>query len=157
MSIPVGITVPKMLPVTGTFAPAFAAYYVLLNLRVSLVRQNEETFLGDQTKTSMGQGKPTETGAGDLLVAARAHSNFVENVPFALLMAAITELNGGNRRALTASLAALLCLRIAHAEFGIRMKDSLGWGRPVGYFGTLGIVAGMSSYAAYLVKSYWGF
>lgn len=96
-------------------------------------------------------------GAWDLLVAERAHGNFIENVPFALLVTAIAEANGGNRRALTASLAALLLFRLVHVEFGLKADGAVSWGRPVGYFGTVGFVAGMSSYAAYLVKSYWGF
>ncbi|EXJ85604.1 hypothetical protein A1O1_05970 [Capronia coronata CBS 617.96] len=158
----VGITVPKLLPVTGTFAPAFGAYFVLLALRVSLVRQSTHIVIGDQgsssDKAAASDAKPPSTAGGgnNLLIAARSHANFAENVPFALLVASFVEMNGGDRRALTASLAALLFLRIAHVEFGMKAKDSLGWGRPVGSLGTLAFIGGMSSYAAWLVKSYWG-
>jgi uncharacterized protein len=93
--------------------------------------------------------------ASDLLVNARCHANFVENVPLALLVASLVEINGGNKQLLTSALSALLFFRIVHAEFGLRQKASMGWGRPVGYFGTLGFVFGMSSYAAWLVRSYW--
>jgi len=162
---PVGITVPKLLPVTATFAPAFAAYLILLNLRVGLVRDAEQCFMGDvpggggsETENKEPKSKPAAPADNRLLVAVRSHSNFVENVPFALLLAAFVEMNGGDRRALTASLAALLCFRLVHVEFGMRAnEDGLGWGRPVGFFGTLGVVGGLSSYAAWLVKSYWGF
>ncbi len=109
----------------------------------------------DTKQTESTQSKP-EPADNKLLVAARAHSNFVENVPFALLLAAFVEMNGGNRRALTASLATLFLLRVVHVEFGLKAKDSLGWGRPVGFFGTLGVVGGLGSYAGWLVKSYWG-
>lgn len=165
----VGITVPKLLPVTGTFAPgqtpffpqpsrcplltivpAFAAYFVLLNLRISVVRQSTKTFIG-------GDSKETSKPATGLLVASRSQANFVENVPLALLVASFAEINGGDRRVLTASLAALLFFRIVHVEFGLKAKDSLGWGRPVGYLGTQGLIVGLSAYAAWLVKSYWGF
>ncbi|KAI1617310.1 membrane-associated, eicosanoid/glutathione metabolism protein [Exophiala viscosa] len=146
MSVPVGITVPKLFPVTGAFAPAFAAYYLYLNLQVSAVRSHKETYLGSKGDDDQ-----------KLLVADRSHGNFVENVPMALLVAAIAEANGGNRRTITGSLAALLLFRIVHVELGLKSQGSLGWGRPIGYFGTLGFVAGMSGYAAYLVKSYWGF
>lgn len=132
-------------------------YYALLNLRVSLVRQAEKTPLGDSAKSSGGEGRPAESCSGDLLVACRAQSNFADNVPFALLVAAFAEANGANRRILTGSLAALLLFRILHVEFGLKDKSTLGLGRPVGYLGTLGFLTGMSSYAAYLVKSYWGF
>ncbi|KAJ9617515.1 hypothetical protein H2204_013701 [Knufia peltigerae] len=160
MSVPVGITVPKLLPVTGTFAPAFAVYYTVLNFRVSLIRLAEKTALGDSPKTSSGgsEGKPADHSRhSDLFVACRAQSNFADNVPFALILAAIAELNGANRRVMTASLAALLLFRILHVELGMRMKNAIGSGRRVGYVGTTGFLIGMSSYAAYLVKSYWGF
>lgn len=54
--------------------------------------------------------------------------------------------------------ALLLFLRVAHVEYGIRAKDSLGWGRPVGYFGTLIWIAGMSAYVAWLANplATWG-
>lgn len=92
-----------------------------------------------------------------LIVNARCHANFVENVPIALLMAAIVEMNGGDKQVLTGALGALFCFRIAHVEFGLRQEASMGWGRSIGYFGTLGFVLGMSLYAASLVKGYWGF
>ncbi|KIW88762.1 uncharacterized protein Z519_10809 [Cladophialophora bantiana CBS 173.52] len=157
MSVPAGLPVPQMLPVTATFAPAFAAYYVLLNLRVSVVRVSCNTMMGatdSATKNSRSSASKPDSSK-DLLVSARCHANFVENVPFALLVASLVEINGGDRRVLAASLAALLFFRIAHVEVGLRAKESMGWGRPVGYFGTLGFVAGMSSYAAWLARSYW--
>ncbi|OAP59186.1 hypothetical protein AYL99_06484 [Fonsecaea erecta] len=170
-----------LLPVTGGFAPAFAVYYALLNLRVSLVRVSCKTMMGtdveaaanhesqsplppsptsnssdDQTKAQTQKQQQEQNKAGDrLLVSARCHANFVENVPLALLVASVVEINGGNTWVLTGTLAALLLFRIAHVEFGLRAKDSMGWGRPVGYFGTLGFVVGMSSYAAWLGRGYW--
>lgn len=134
---------------------------MLLALRVSLLRQATHTSLGDRAasdKAADSKSQSNDTGGRDsLLVATRSHANFVENVPYALLVASFVEMNGGNRRALTASLAALLLLRIAHVEFGLRAKDTKGLGRPVGAVGTWAFIAGMSSYAAWLVKSYWGF
>ncbi|KIW78240.1 hypothetical protein Z517_08074 [Fonsecaea pedrosoi CBS 271.37] len=162
--------VPQMLSVTATFAPAFAAYYALLNLRVSLVRVSCNTMIGTDaaantttTTTNKSQSSSTTTStpsnspdpSHSLLISSRCHANFVENVPIALLVATFVELNGGNKWALTGSLAALLFFRIAHVEFGLRAKDSMGWGRPVGYFGTLGFVVGMSSYAAWLASGFW--
>ncbi|OAL26246.1 hypothetical protein AYO22_04424 [Fonsecaea multimorphosa] len=170
-----GSLVPQMLPVTATFAPgtsllfthgppwaqadedilAFAVYYALLNLRVSMVRVSCNTMMGTDaanksSKSSQSSSALKPDYSNDLLVSARCHANFVENVPYALLVASFVELNGGNTRFLTASLAALLFFRVAHVEFGLKAKDSMGWGRPVGYFGTLGFVVGMSSYAAWL-------
>jgi hypothetical protein len=30
-------------------------------------------------------------------------------------------------------------------------------GRPLGYIGSMGILAGLAGYSAYLVRGYWGF
>ncbi|OCT53799.1 putative membrane-associated protein in eicosanoid and glutathione metabolism protein [Cladophialophora carrionii] len=112
----------------------------------------------DTSKKASSDSKP-KSGQSDghaLLVNARCHGNFIENVPLALLVASIVEMNGGDRQVLTGSLAALLFFRIAHVELGLKAERALGWGRSVGYFGTLSWVLGMSTYAAWLVKSYWG-
>ena len=54
----------------------------------------------------------------------------------------------------------LLALRIAHADGGLMLKGDFGGGgigRPIGYFGTNGVLIGLSAYAAWLAKGYWGF
>lgn len=83
--------------------------------------------------------------------------NFLENVPFAFTLAAIAELNGGNRTVLNYVMAALFVLRVGHAELGLRAKDTLGPGRTLGIFGTQGVLAGLAAYSAYLIKGYWGY
>lgn len=88
--------------------------------------------------------------------ATRCHNNFIEDVPLALLLASVVELNGGNRKVLNSALSALLLLRILHVEFGLLGPKNNALRRPVGYFGTQGYMAGMAGYAAYLVKGYWG-
>jgi uncharacterized membrane protein YecN with MAPEG domain len=77
-------------------------------------------------------------------------------MPLALFLGAVVEMNGGNRKVLTGSYAALLLFRILHAEFGIKGPNSTSIGRVIGAAGTLGFITGMSCYAAYLVKGYWG-
>ena len=125
---------------------------MLLSGRVVQQRVKHDKFVGEQS------GQPTSEENGDpLAIAARCHHNFVENVPIALLLAAVVELNGGNRKVLNGSLGALLVVRILHVELGLRGPKSLSNGRPIGYFGTLGFLGGMAGYAAYLVKGYWGF
>jgi uncharacterized membrane protein YecN with MAPEG domain len=131
---------------------------VLLNVRVSLSRVATDTMIGtDVSKKSQADSKPQSPQAGDqgLSVNSRCHGNFVENVPFALLVASIAELNGANSQVMVASLATLLFLRIVHVEFGLRAERSMGWGRPVGYFGTLLWHLGMSGYAAWLATGFW--
>lgn len=63
-------------------------------------------------------------------------ANFLENVPLAFIFAAVAELNGADRKLLNYAMAALLALRISHAELGLRGKGAIGLGRPVGYYGT---------------------
>jgi uncharacterized membrane protein YecN with MAPEG domain len=114
-------------------------------------RLQDEHFLGDNSsKESNGQQSNL------LFRANRSHQNFVENVPFAFLLASIVELNGGNRRYLTGALSALFVLRVMHVELGLARPAGMGSGRPIGYFGTMGIIGGLAGYAAFLVKGYWG-
>jgi uncharacterized membrane protein YecN with MAPEG domain len=77
-------------------------------------------------------------------------------VPLALLLGAVVEMNGGNRKALTTGFAILAVSRILHVELGLRAEKALGIGRPIGHLSTLGFIVGMGGYAAYLVKGYWG-
>jgi hypothetical protein len=54
----------------------------------------------------------------------------------------------------------LLALRVAHAEGGLRLQGEFGnngIGRPIGYFGSIGVLGGLAGYTAYLVKGYWDF
>lgn len=123
---------------------------VLLNARVSMQRIHHEHYIGDDARKGSEEPDP-------LLVASRSHQNFVENIPMAFILAAIVELNGGNRKVLSALLAALLALRIGHSELGLRGKGSIAWGRPIGWAGTNASILGLAGYAAYLVKGYWGY
>ncbi|KAL9114893.1 MAG: hypothetical protein Q9227_001136 [Pyrenula ochraceoflavens] len=146
MSAPIGITVPKMLPITGTWTLPFTAYLFLLSGRVVSHRLSDEKYLGDDA------GKGSEDDFDALQVATRAHQNFLENIPLALIISAVAELNGGNRKVLNSALGALLALRIMHCEFGLRGKGAMSVGRPLGYYGTMGFLGGMSAYAAFLIK-----
>ncbi len=115
-----------------------------------MARKDSEQWIGSSGDTT-----------DPVFLASRCHQNFTENVPLALFLGAVVEMNGGNRRVLTGSLAALLVCRILHVEFGIKGEDekgnkSLGRGRVVGHAGTLGFVLGMAGYAGWLVKGYWG-
>ena len=73
----------------------------------------------------------------------------------AFILTAVAELNGANRKVLNYALAALFALRIAHVEFGLKGRNNVAIGRPLGFFGTQGYLAGMAAYGAYLVKGYW--
>lgn len=153
---PVGLglpALPQLIPVTGTFAVPLTAYYTFLKARVIYYRQKESNSIGIPTDS-----KDSSEGSG-LLAAFRAQANFYENVPLALILSGLVELNGGSRRALTGLLGTLVVARLFHAELGLmNIKNNyIGFGRPVGFFGTEGVILGLAGYAAYLVKGYWGF
>ena len=119
-----------------------------MSARAVAQRLKSEKYMGDSTGKQNGD---------ELFVAGRAHANFAENVPIALFLASVVELNGGNRKALSWSLAILLLSRILHVELGLMGPGSMSTGRPIGYYGTMGFIGCMGGYAAYLVKGYWGF
>lgn len=53
----------------------------------------------------------------------------------------------------------LLALRVAHAELGLRLQGNFGdsgFGRPLGYFGSLGVIGALGVYCGSLVTEYWG-
>ncbi|KAI1384584.1 membrane-associated, eicosanoid/glutathione metabolism protein [Hypoxylon trugodes] len=150
MSTAIGLQTPllaPLLPITGTFALPFSAYFTFLSYRVVAHRLSDKHYLGDN---SSKDGNPNNK----LYLATRSHQNFLENVPLALTLAAFAELNGGNRRTLTAILSALLTFRILHVELGL--INGMGIGRPIGYWGSLATIGTLGAYAAYLVKGYWG-
>jgi len=81
-------------------------------------------------------------------------------VPLAFTLLTIAELNGGNRKTLNYVMVVLLALRVAHADGGLRLQGKFGdngIGRPLGYFGSMGVLGGLAGYTAYLMKGYWGF
>jgi len=154
--------VPKLLPIAGTWAAPFSLYYVLLSSRVLAQRMKTDVYFGSEDKKSTATPSKTESGnpvPTDLEVASRCQVNFIENVPLAFVLLTIAELNGGSRKTLHYTMATLFALRIAHSELGLRLRGTFGdsgVGRPIGYFGSLGVLAGLGVYSAALVKGYWG-
>lgn len=113
-----------------------------------------------QHKKYIGDRLPSDTDGAEpnvLQLENRAHANFVENVPIAFIVAAAAELNGANRKVLNYAFGALFLLRVLHVELGIKGKETVGFGRPLGFFGTQAFVAGLAGYTTYLVKGYWGY
>ncbi|KAK9779616.1 hypothetical protein SCAR479_03682 [Seiridium cardinale] len=160
MSSTIGLNYPVLAPllrrtaVTGSFAVPFAAYFSFLSLRVVRNRLDDEHYIGDNSSKTPGHDSQK---SNKLYVSSRAHANFAENVPLAFALAAVAELNGGNRKILTGAMATLFTLRVLHSELGIMKPEGMGRGRPIGYFGTIGTMLGLAGYAAFLVKDYWGF
>ncbi|EDU45852.1 relative of glutathione S-transferase MAPEG superfamily [Pyrenophora tritici-repentis] len=146
-----GVPMPLLAPATATWAAPFAAYYLFLQNRIVYHRLTTKTFIGDKTKDS----KDSKGEVDPLYLATRAQLNFAENVPLILGIALLAELNGANRTYINYALGTLLALRISHAELGLLIKNSMGPGRIVGYYGTQTVLAGLAGYAAYLIKDFW--
>ncbi|KAF3004763.1 hypothetical protein E8E13_001123 [Curvularia kusanoi] len=149
MTTKLGLSVPMPLlaPATATWALPFTAYYIFLQNRIVYHRLTSATYMGDSIDKTQGT-------KDKLYVAGRAQMNFAENVPLAIAIAALAEVNGANRTYLNYALGALLALRISHAEFGLMLKDSMGAGRILGYYGTQGVLLGLAGYTAWLVKDF---
>ncbi|ORY12707.1 membrane-associated, eicosanoid/glutathione metabolism protein [Clohesyomyces aquaticus] len=143
--IGLGVPLPMLAPATATWAAPFAAYYVFLQNRVVYQRLSNKCYLGDNSEK--GNKDP-------LYICNRAQLNFIENVPLALIVAFLAELNGANRKYINWGLGALFAFRVSHAELGMVMAKGFGYGRAVGYYGTEVVVAGFAGYLAYLVKGY---
>lgn len=104
-----------ILPISLTIAAGAALLNLWLSVRVGRVRTKEKVFIGD--------------GGNELVTRRmRAHSNFVENTAFVLILLALVELGIGSSMWLWGVGALYLVGRILHA---IGM-DGMMWGRMAG-------------------------
>lgn len=123
-----------ILPISLTIAAGAALLNIWLSLRVGRVRRKSEVFVGD--------------GGNDALIRRmRAHSNFVENTAFVLVLLALVELGIGSSVWLWAAGALYLVGRILHA---IGM-DGMMWGRMAGTIITILTQLGLAIFAIYIV------
>lgn len=104
-----------LLPVSLTIAAGAALLNLWLSVRVGRVRTKEKIFVGD--------------GGNELVTRRmRAHSNYVENTAFVLILLALVELGLGSSLWLWGIGALYLVGRILHA-LGM---DGMMWGRMAG-------------------------
>ncbi|MDJ0654463.1 MAG: MAPEG family protein [Xanthomonadales bacterium] len=89
------------LPITSLYAAVFGLFLIPITYAVGLRRL--------KTRTSFLDG-----GDRILLRRMRSHGNFVEYVPFAVVLLGLTELNGASAAYLHGLGALLLVSRIAH-------------------------------------------
>lgn len=78
-------------------------------------------------------------GDAQLQRRIRAHANFIENVPFALLLLALLEMGGLRREYVAALGGVLLAARLLHA-FGLSRSSGYSFGRFWGTLGTWGVL-----------------
>ncbi|KAN0050726.1 hypothetical protein ACTA71_003874 [Dictyostelium dimigraforme] len=135
-----------LVPITSTYAGILGIYYLKLAFDIGKERKKTKTSIGDgsqqliQKIVDAGKSGKTESFSkidylsyDDLLRAIRAHGNFGEFVPFALLFSLICELNGVTGKFLHGILFALTASRFAHAS-GLRASNM---GRSIGVIITI--------------------
>lgn len=110
-----------MLPITALYAALLAALIIFLASKVAMTRKGAKIGLG-------------EAGNAGLQVWVRAHANAVENIPLALILLALAELNGLSPILLHLSGLFLLVARIAHAQGFVSSQGQYSRGR---FYGTL--------------------
>lgn len=94
-----------ILPITLTLAGAAALLHIWLSSRVVRLRRGLKIGLGDG-------------GNEAVLRRMRAHANYAENMPIFLILLALLELAGGDKRILWGAGIAFILARILHA-FGM--------------------------------------
>lgn len=119
---------PSLVPTTSLYAALLALLFCALSVRVVVLRTQLETSLGD-------------AGDGRLQRAIRAHGNFAEYVPLALLLLLLLELNGVDPWLLNGGGILLLLSRAAHAYGVSQVRERLGW-RLAGMAGTFTVLSG---------------
>ncbi len=110
-------------PITALYTALLGVVMVALEMSVGMLR--------GKTKISIHHGDNMELAA-----AIRRHGNFIEHVPFVLILLAVIELNGAGPGLLHGIGIALLLARIAH-PLGLKHDTIQPPLRAVGAFGTL--------------------
>ena len=110
-------------PITALYAALQAFLAIALVVPIGQLRT--------KTNVSLGAG-----GNPQLETAIRRHANWTEHVPFALLLLALLELNGGSAGLLHALGATLLVARVLH-PLGLDAQNMRSPLRGIGALGTL--------------------
>ncbi len=116
------------LAIVPYYAAVLALVFVALSVNVIKGRRERRVAIG-------------VSGAGDLERRVRAHGNFAEYAPFALLLIAMAELRGTPPLVLHALCASLLLGRLVHA-WGVSRTDEDLRVRVAGMAATFAAIAG---------------
>lgn len=114
------------LQITGLYASVLALLFIFMSALVIKLRL--------QHKVGIGDG-----GVSPLAKAIRVHGNFAEFVPFAIVLMAIYEINGGTDTALHVAGVILVISRISHLLGLLKTKGS-SLPRVIGVLATYGII-----------------
>jgi uncharacterized membrane protein YecN with MAPEG domain len=121
--------------VTAIYTAVLALLFVSLSLRVAYARWQTHSYLGEDDK--------------HLARLVRAHANFAENVPFAVILIGLSEMLGASPVALHLFGASLLIGRVSHA-YAISRDNEPIWFRVTGYTITASVIAISSLTILYL-------
>ena len=111
------------IPITALYLAIFALFAAGLYVMCGRIRAPERIALGDGGRT-------------DLHLAMRRHANFVENVPYFMIMVAALELNGAGPALLHGLGLAMLFVRAMHV-IGFKADRLQTIPRAIAGFGTL--------------------
>ncbi len=114
--------------------------FIILVMRVGKLRVSQEVSLGDG-------------GDDSLLARVRAHANFAETAPFALIGLIALAMMNAHPVALHVFGAGFFIGRILHAH-GMDQKDALGKGRGLGMLLTALVFLGEALYLLFLVFTF---
>ena len=128
------------MPITLMYASIFAFFGLLLSFKAG-------TFRGS-TGISVLFGEPSNM---ELAQRVRAHQNFLEYVPIAVIVMGAIELNGGSSLFLYVCGDLLIIARIAHA-IGLKHDNMAHKGRLIGAGGTALITLALSVYGLWLAS-----
>ena len=121
---------PSDISITVVFAAIFGFLHVFFTLRVGDYRFKSKISLGDD-------------GDRELLKRIRAHGNFIENVPIALFLILLNDLDGAEDNTLMLMGSILLASRLTHYLTIVTIR--LPWIlRPLSMLGTLGTILAAS-------------
>lgn len=122
------------LPVTSFYAAIFGLLVIPFAMRVGFARIDSKIYFLDG-------------GNQTLLRRMRAHGNFIETVPFAIILMALAEFNGASAAYMHATGMTLLIARIMH--YITLQTNPIGIGRAVGMLGTFAAYLASCGYLLY--------
>lgn len=125
--------------VTTLYAGILGLLYIALSFYVIKGRFKHEVALGDN-------------GNQDMIKRVRAHANFIEYVPFALLLIILAEFEGTSEYLIHGLCATLLIARLGHV-YGLMTKDGTSIGRAGGTILTflVIIIAGITCIQSFFI------
>jgi uncharacterized membrane protein YecN with MAPEG domain len=140
------------LPVTAATTGLLGFLFVFLAVRVIMARGKTGVSLGDGGGSMIAAGHES---AAPLLVACRAHANFAEYVPFALIVLGLVEMSHAAQWFVCLLASMLLVARVAHPiGMGRKIPNPFRAGGLV--FTVLTIVIGCGYLLVQVGRSYLG-